>query len=566
MKTLGPLNSSNPCLLKTHFLKVPIFNPIFKFKPLPHNTHHARIAKVPSFTVNSKLKSSQDINNKGKKSVSQKIVLSETSPPPLAVDKDDINGGSGSESVPVSSKKKGGVSGLAKKLSKKVLQILSNLSLAIGEMFTIAALMALGTVIEQGEAPDFYFKNYPEDHPVLGFFTWRWVLTLGFDHMFTSPVFIGMLALLGASLMACTYTTQIPLVKVSRRWAFLHSAEAIRKQEFSDTLTRASIEDVGTLLMGAGYEVFLKGPCLYAFQGLAGRLAPIGVHISLLLIMVGGTLSAAGSFKGSVTVPQGLNFVVGDVLGPTGFLSTPTEAFNTEIHVNRFYMDYFESGEVSQFHTDLSLLDMDGKEVMRKTISVNDPLRYGGITIYQTDWSISALQILKDNEGPYNLAMAPLQINGDKKLFGTFLPVGDINSPDVKGISMLARDLQSIVLYDKEGKFAGVRRPNSKLPINIDGSEIVILDAIGSSGLDLKTDPGVPTVYAGFGALMLTTCISYLSHSQIWAIQDGTSVIIGGKTNRAKMEFPEEMNRLLDKVPEIVESSSSQQVDTITSG
>ncbi|XLU92623.1 hypothetical protein S245_006975, partial [Arachis hypogaea] len=80
------------------------------------------------------------------------------------------------------------------------------------------------------------------------------------------------------------------------------------------------------------------------------------------------------------------------------------------------------------------------------------------------------------------------------------------------------------------------------------------------------TDPGVPTVYAGFGALMLTTCISYLSHSQIWAIQDGTSVIIGGKTNRAKMEFPEEMNRLLDKVPEIVESSSSQQVDTITSG
>ena len=55
--------------------------------------------------------------------------------------------------------------------------------------------------------------------------------------------------------------------------------------------------------------------------------------------------------------------------------------------------------------------------------------------------------------------------------------------------SMLARDLQSIVLYDKEGKFAGVRRPNSKLPINIDGSEIVIVDAIGSSGLELKVPP-----------------------------------------------------------------------------
>ena len=74
-----------------------------------------------------------------------------------------------------------------------------------------------GTFIDQGEDPDFYFQKYPEDNPVLGFFTWRWVLTLGFDHMYSSPVFLGTLVLLGASLMAYTYTTQIPLVKVARR-------------------------------------------------------------------------------------------------------------------------------------------------------------------------------------------------------------------------------------------------------------------------------------------------------------------------------------------------------------
>lgn len=281
--------------------------------------------------------------------------------------------------------------------------------------------------------------------------------------------------------------------------------------------------------------------------------------------MAGGTLSAVGSFRGAVTVPQGLNFVAGDVLAPSGFLSTPSDAFSTEIRVNRFSMDYYDSGEVSQFHTDLSLFDLKGKEVMRKTISVNDPLRYGGITIYQTDWSISALQVLKDDEGPFNLAMAPLQLNGgDKKLFGTFLPVADDNSPNVKGISMLARDLQSVILYDKEGKFAGVRRPNSNLPIEIDGIKIVIADAIGSSGLDLKTDPGVPVVYAGFGALMLTTCISYLSHTQLWALQDGTSVVVGGKTNRAKGEFPDTMNRLLDQVPELVESSSPEEPNILS--
>lgn len=35
-------------------------------------------------------------------------------------------------------------------------------------------------------------------------------------------------------------------------------------------------------------------------------------------------------------------------------------------------------------------------------------------------------------------------------------------------------------------------------------------------------------------------------------------MVIGGKTNRAKGEFPEEMDVLLDRVPELVESSSKQ--------
>lgn len=140
----------------------------------------------------------------------------------------------------------GGGGGFLKRLPRKVLSVLSNLPLAITEMSTIAALMALGkllkltwvcciimetdesfhlfsgTVIEQGETPEFYFEKYPEDNPVLGFFTWRWIFALGFDHMYSAPIFLGMLALLAASLMACTYTTQIPLVKVARRSVFFY--------------------------------------------------------------------------------------------------------------------------------------------------------------------------------------------------------------------------------------------------------------------------------------------------------------------------------------------------------
>lgn len=446
-----------------------------------------------------------------------------------------------------------------RKLWKKALKFLSSLPLAIGELFVLSGLLSLGTVIEQGESPQYYFEKYPEDNPAFGFLTWRWVLGLCLDHVYTAPYFLGLCIFLAASLMACTTTTQLPMVKVARRWSFMKSRSAILKLEVADSLPRAHIQDLGVLLMGAGYEVFLSNSALYGFKGLAGRLAPIGVHGALLLIMAGATFSSTGAYRGSVTVPQGLNFRIGDVLNPNGILSRPISAFATEVHVNKFYIDYYENGEVSQFHSDLSLRGMDGKEVLRKTISVNHPLRFGGVTIYQTDWSISALQVHRDGAGPFNLAMATIQ-GGDKKLFGTFLPLDDDSgSTNPKGISILARDLQSVVLYDQEGKFVGVRRPGSNRPITVDGVNIVVDDAIGSTGLELKMDPGVPVVYAGFGALMLTTIISYFSHSQVWALQEGTTVVVGGKSNREKLGFPVELNRILDSIPEIV---SSEHVET----
>ena len=37
--------------------------------------------------------------------------------------------------------------------------------------------------------------------------------------------------------------------------------------------------------------------------------------------------------------------------------------------------------------------DLDGRVLQSKTMSVNQPLRFGGVTAYQTDWSMSALQL-----------------------------------------------------------------------------------------------------------------------------------------------------------------------------
>lgn len=55
------------------------------------------------------------------------------------------------------------------------------------------------------------------------------------------------------------------------------------------------------------------------------------------------------------------------------------------------------------------------------------------------------------------------------RIWGTFLPSEAAPSEDKapRGVSILARDLQSVVFYDSKGTFMGVRRPDSGKPIEV---------------------------------------------------------------------------------------------------
>ena len=69
--------------------------------------------------------------------------------------------------------------------------------------------------------------------------------------------------------------------------------------------------------------------------------------------------------------------------------------------MNEFTVDYLPSGDVDQFYSDLSAYSIiDGKEISRRTIRVNEPLRVSGVTIYQTNWGINSLvvKLLNDDD------------------------------------------------------------------------------------------------------------------------------------------------------------------------
>ena len=58
--------------------------------------------------------------------------------------------------------------------------------------------------------------------------------------------------------------------------------------------------------------------------------------------------------------------------------------------------------------------------------------------------------------------------------------------------------------------------------------------------------------------MMITTLVSYLSHSQVWALQQSGALHIGGRTNRATSSFQDELSKMLDMVPERAVASFGQ--------
>jgi hypothetical protein len=108
-----------------------------------------------------------------------------------------------------------GLLSLPQRFWRRLIRGLSNLSLAIGTLLTIAGFSGLGTLIEQNKSYQFYIDNYPEEDPSFGFLSWKVLLDLQLDHIYTSWWFLSLLAFLAACLMACTSTRQLPMAKVN---------------------------------------------------------------------------------------------------------------------------------------------------------------------------------------------------------------------------------------------------------------------------------------------------------------------------------------------------------------
>jgi cytochrome c biogenesis protein len=432
---------------------------------------------------------------------------------------------------------------LQRYFKRELIPLLADLRLAIALLLAIAGFSITGTVIEQGQTLAFYQANYPEHPALFGFLTWKLILILGLDHVYRTWWFLALLILFGSSLTACTFKRQLPALRwFSRTWNFYSQPRQFQKFALSAEFDRGSLSILVPLLEKQRFKVFQEGNKLYAHKGIVGRIGPIVVHASMLLILAGAFYGSMTGFFAQEMVPSGEIFQVRNIFdaGPWAAAQIPKD---WSVKVNRFWIDYTPDGTIDQFYSDLSVLDKTGAEVDRQTIHVNKPLRHRGVTLYQADWSVAAVRVKLNNSPVLQLSMAPLETSSGGRVWGTWIPT----QPDLSaGVSVVARDLQgTLLIYDTTGQLIATAREGMTTEVN--GVNLAIVEVIGSTGLQIKSDPGIPIVYAGFGLLMLGVILSYVSHSQIWALQaDDGRFYAGGRTNRAQVVFEREMIGVLD--------------------
>nr|YP_009092989.1 c-type cytochrome biogenesis protein [Chaetoceros simplex]AIR75380.1 c-type cytochrome biogenesis protein [Chaetoceros simplex] len=420
-------------------------------------------------------------------------------------------------------------------MKQRFFRSLADLRFAIAILLIIASVSIIGTVIEQDQSIETYKINYPLTNRVFGFLSWDIILKFGLDHVYKTWWFISCIILFGISLLTCTILQQLPALKISRRCQFFRTPQQFQRLKISTQLNNFKFHKLLAKIKQTQYSVFHQKNIIYAYKGLIGRIAPIIVHFSMILILIGTILGSINGFKAQEIIPKTETFHIQNILSNGQITLIP----KVSTRVNDFWITYTKQTTINQFYSDISILNVDGNEIDRKTIYVNSPAKYRGINYYQTDWNLIGLR-LQNND---NLIQQYPLINfgnAQNKVWITWIPK---TAALDEGVILLIDNLQGYCsIYNEFGQFLGNLELNEEYQTDI---PLTLVDILSSTGLQIKTDPGIPLIYTGFLFLMISTLISYITYSQIWVIQNQKKLFVGGTTTRATYDFEIEFFKLI---------------------
>ena len=257
-------------------------------------------------------------------------------------------------------------------------------------------------------------------------------------------------------------------------------------------------------------------------------------------MLVGSTIGSFGGFSAQQLIPRGEITHIQNLITFGKFSYLPQDL---SLRINDFWITYTKDLKTDQFYSDLSVLTGQGKEVKRKTVFVNEPLIIDNLVFYQTDWDIIGLKLRLADQTNFQIPLKGITKNNRKFWFGSVI----LNSQTEEKLSLVIDNLNGrISIYDINGILLKDSSIGETL-VTKNNVTLQFLDYITSTGLQVKTDPGIGTVYFSFLLLMISIYVSFFSYSQIWLTESKGSLTLGGKSNRAVLFFQEDFRRMIQE-------------------
>jgi cytochrome c biogenesis protein len=430
-------------------------------------------------------------------------------------------------------------------------RFLASVKLALVTLFILSAASIIGTVIKQKQPTSYYTEAHGETLASL-------FEIFSLTDMYASWWFIALLALFAVNLVVCsieripgawrlatadnldtnlTQLEQLPFThRIETALPADHAAERLR-----DHLTASGWGLPGQRTRDGAQLLFCQ-------KGAWSRFGVYVVHLSILVVIIGAAIGKAFGYKAYVYLPEGRTTTAVFQQG-----SAEPIPLEFELHCDNFQRNYYPNGMIREYRADLTITDPRPPVSYSKSIVVNDPLSYDGITFYvgdsypldeyivvvrnQTNGREQTFRIPAQRDVPWEGTPVTFRIEALRSEADGTVRQAQIHFADDRG--------EPSLFWMNERSAVTISR--------VDGDYTFSLKQMSSVLLLVTKDPGVWVVWGGCTLLIigLIQCFC-LAHRRLWVRlvphKQGTRILLGGSSNKQRPLFERRFKELVERL------------------
>lgn len=468
----------------------------------------------------------------------------------------------------------------------KLLRFLSSLECGLVLLGSLGTAVIIGTMIlqrpmtQEGQIEQVYAPQ-----------TVRLLNALGLFDVFHTWWFILLLGLLGANITLASLERFPQVWRLFVRPHILADEWYVRQLPFRREIPLGFHTPAEALALARsklselGYppkpQSLGKGT-LYVEKHRAARLAPYIVHASLLIIFAGAIIDGLWGFKGFVNLTPGARTQSVEAM------TTPGAPHNLgfTLRCDGVGMERYTDGSPKQYWSQLAV-EESGREVVRKTIYVNDPLTFKGVRFFQASYAPTGTpgKLVFDaswagQDGSQHPAQrislqpgkpAHLDASGASVELTEFVPDFVLDGNQISSRSDEPRNPAiQLSVTSPGGKQAEVwifPKAPQMAPPNQSGINFQLrdLEMEYMTGLQVAREPGQNLIWGG--CLLLTAGLMmalYMSHVRLWGVvgrdrKGQPALLLGGQPSKYRESFERRFNELAGEL-EIALSAAQAEV------